>query len=303
MSSSEFVTRDCPVCGSDQGSVEVASTRRAETMSLKELHPFWYTFAREKVFFSYARCPGCALLYTPSFFSDEQLLDLYSDMPANMDVGAPDALDATQRGYWEMIAGSATLAGDYLEIGPDVGHVARHAARQGAFGKFWFFEPNQGVHAELAKSVQGRPHEISSAMTDLSDVPDGSVGVAVMVHVLDHLVEPADLLTQVRAKLRPDGVLAVVTHNEGSLLRRLMGRKWPPFCLQHPELYNPSSIAKLLRATGFERVDVGRTKNYFPISFMARQAAGMVGIKLDRLPLPDTVIGLRLGNMLTLARN
>ena len=302
MSSSEFLSRDCPVCGSDCGSVEVASSRRAEQISFKKLRPFWYTFAGEKVFFSYARCPDCGILYAPRFFNHEQLLELYSDMPPNMDVGAPDALDATQRSYWEMIAASAKLDGDYLEIGPDVGHVARHAARHGAFGKFWFFEPNKGVHAELARSTQGKPSDISSKMTDLSAVPDGSVGVAVMVHVLDHLVDPAEVLKQIRTKLRPDGVLAIVTHNESSMLRRVMGRKWPPFCLQHPELYNPSSIAKLLRTTGFERIHVGRAKNYFPISFMARQAAGIVGLKLDRMPLPNTVVGLRLGNMLTLAR-
>ena len=303
MSSSEFVTRDCPVCGSNNGTVEVASSRRAESMSFKELNPFWYTFSGEKIFFSYVRCPRCGVLYTPSFFSDDQLLELYSNMRANMDVVAPDAIDATQRSYFDMVAASAKLEGDYLEIGPDVGHVARHAAREGNFGKFWFFEPNKGVHAQLARSVQGKPYQISSEMTDLSEVPDGCIGVAVMVHVLDHLVDPADLLRQIRAKLRPDGVIAVVTHNEGSILRRVMGRKWPPFCLQHPELYNPDSIAKLLRATGFERVDVERARNYFPISFMARQAAAIAGLKLDRVPLPDTVIGLRLGNMLTLARN
>jgi len=303
MSSSEFLSRDCPVCGSNRGQAEVASARRAERMSLKELHPFWYTFAGEKVFFTYARCPQCDVLYAPSFFSNDQLAELYSNMPANMDVGVPGALDATQRGYWDMIAATATLEGGYLEIGPDVGHVARHAAREGKFDHFWFFEPNLAVHGELAASVEGKPCHISSAMTDLAAVPDGSVGVAVMVHVLDHLVDPADLLRQVQAKLRPGGVLAVVTHNEGSVLRKVMGRKWPPFCLQHPELYSPGSITNLLRATGFAHVDVCRAKNYFPFSFMARQAAGLVGLNLEKVPLPDTVIGLRLGNMLTLARS
>ena len=44
-------------------------------------------------------------------------------------------------------------------------------------------------------------------------------------------------------------------------------------------------------------------KSYFPMSFMAQQAAGAVGLKLDRVPLPNAVLGLRLGNILTLARN
>ena len=302
MNSSDFLSRDCPMCGSTSRRVEMASRRPAESLSRDELRPFWYTFGQEKIFFSYARCSSCRLLYTPNFFSNDELSDLYADMPANMDVVAPDAIDATQRGYFEAISASAPLEGDYLEIGPDVGHVAGHAAREGRFSKFWLFEPNKGVHGQLAASTMGRPHYISTDMTDFSAVPDGSVGLAVMVHVLDHLVDPAELLTQVRSKLRPDAMVAIVTHNEASALRYVMGRKWPPFCMQHPELYNPRSITKLLQATGFDRVEVRAAKNYFPISFMARQAAGLAGLSLARIPLPNTVVGLRLGNMLTLAR-
>jgi 2-polyprenyl-3-methyl-5-hydroxy-6-metoxy-1,4-benzoquinol methylase len=303
MKSSEFVTRDCPLCGSTKRTMEVSSKRRAESMSIQDLHPYWETFASEKVFFSYARCADCDLLFAPSFFSNDQLSELYADMPANMRVVTSDAIDATQRSYFDAIAETAPLSGDYLEIGPDVGHVARHAAREGSFEKFWLFEPNKGVHQQLAESTEGRPNYISTDMTDLSAVPHGSVGVAVMVHVLDHLLDPADLVQQIRVKLRPDGVLAIVTHNEASVLRRIMGNRWPPFCLQHPELYSPESITRLLRASGYTRVEVRRAKSYFPMSFMAQQAAGAVGLKLDRIPLPDAVVGLRLGNILTLARN
>ena len=113
MPSSEFLSRDCPVCGSDNSSIEVASAHRAEEMSLEELHPFWYTFAGEKVFFSYARCQQCGVLYAPSFFSNDQLSGLYSDMPANMDVGVPGALDATQLDRLQQtgIARLSTLTG------------------------------------------------------------------------------------------------------------------------------------------------------------------------------------------------
>ena len=303
MKSSEFVTRDCPLCGSTKRTMEVSSKSRAESMSLQDLHPYWLTFASEKVFFSYARCSDCDLLFAPSFFSNDQLSELYAAMPANMDVVTSDAIDATQRSYFDAIAETAPLSGDYLEIGPDVGHVAQHAAREGNFDRFWLFEPNKAVHRQLATAAGGRPHHISTDMTDLSAVPDGSVGVAVMVHVLDHLLEPADLVQQIRAKLRPNGVLAVVTHNEASVLRRIMGNKWPPFCLQHPELYSPGSITRLLQGSGYTHVEVRRAKSYFPMSFMAQQAAGVVGLKLDRFPLPNAVLGLRLGNILTLARN
>jgi hypothetical protein len=57
----------------------------------------------------------------------------------------------------------------------------------------------------------------------------------------------------------------------------------------------------LLTRAGYGAVVVERSRNHFPLDFLARQAAWTVGVKLDRVPLPSVSIELRLGNMLTLA--
>lgn len=139
-------------------------------------------------------------------------------------------------------------------------------------------------------------------MTDLSALPDESVGLAVMIHVLDHLLEPAEIMTQIYRKLRPDGAVLIVTHNERSALRHLMDVRWPLFCMQHPEIYNPESISHLLEATGYDRIKVTRSKNFFPFKFLVKQAGNSVGMNLNRVPLPGFALGLRLGNILTIAR-
>lgn len=296
-----FLTRTCPGCGSGNGTAEVASEKRAETLSLEELRPFWSGLFKEKVFFTYDRCDTCGLLYAPTFFTDAQLTDLYSSMAPNMDLVPTKAIEATQREYFNQAVKGLNASGGYLEIGPDVGHIVGHASKSGRFDHHWLFEPNQAVHGALAESALGRPHTILSEMTDLSAVPDGSVALAVMIHVLDHLIEPAAMLEQIRSKLAPGGRLAIVTHNEHSILRSLMRDRFPPFCLQHPELYNPTSISKLLNRSGFSTVRVERSKNYFPLSFMVRQALFTVGLKADKLPLPQMLLGLRLGNIMTIA--
>jgi len=281
---------------------EVSSGQRAEALSMDELRPYWRGLFKEKVFFTYARCEKCGTLYAPHFFEEEQLADLYSAMEPNMDIVPPEAVEATQRSYFEVATEGLEASGAFLEIGPDVGYLVRMAAQESRFDSFYLFEPNRSVHAELAQAANGHAHVISADMTDLSAVPDGSVAIAFMVHVLDHLLDPRAMVEQIRAKLKPNGRLAIVTHNERSLLRTLMGTRWPPFCLQHPELYNPRSIARLLKSADFGTVEVRRSKNYFPLAFMARQAAYTVGLKIDRLPLPNTVLGLRLGNMITIAQ-
>ena len=301
MTSPAFLHRSCPLCGGDTATAEVHSRQRAEDMTLDALRPFWSGLFKEKCFFSYHRCAACGLLYAPVFFDGPQLADLYSSMAPNMDLIASDALAATQRGYFDAAAATTQVDGGYLEIGPDIGYIVAEAARRGRFDHFWLFEPNRGVHDQLSAAAGSAPSTILPDMDDLSAVPDGSVGLAVMVHVLDHLLDPLATLTQIRTKLRPGGTLMIVTHDERSLLRRLMGVRWPPFCLQHPELYNPATMWNLLTRAGYGAVVVERSRNHFPLDFLARQAAWTVGVKLDRVPLPSVSIELRLGNMLTLA--
>ena len=298
---SGFLDRHCPTCGSAEARAEVKARQVAEAMPPETLRAFWSGLFKDKCFFTYHRCGGCGLLYNQSFFDGAALSSLYASMAPNMDAVATDAIAATQRGYFERAASRDTLHGGYLEIGPDVGHIAEEAAKTGDFQHFWLFEPNRAVHPALREAVGERRVTICVDMEDLSAVPDRSIGLAVMVHVLDHLLDPLAMLRQIRAKLRPGGTLMLVTHNEQSLLRSLMGSRWPAFCLQHPQLYNPATIVALLQDAGYCEIGVERSRNHFPIDFLARQAAWAVGMKLAKMPLPSASIGLRLGNILTLA--
>jgi SAM-dependent methyltransferase len=298
VSETEFPLRPCPACGANESGAEVSSRQRAESITLDQLRPFWSGFFKEKVFFTYSRCAGCGQLYAPHFFTRDQLGELYANMAPNMEDVPGPALEATQRGYWRAAKARQLPEGGYLEIGPDIGYIVRDAVADGKFDRFWLFEPNRAVHDELARAAGDRPHTISTDMDDLSPVPDGSIALAVMIHVLDHLLDPIAILRQVHRKLAPGGTLMVVTHNEQSLLRRVLGTKFPPFCLQHPELYNPRSMKRLLESAGYSRAEVSRSTNYFPIGFLIRQLAWAVGINLTRSPLPGTAIGLKLGNMI-----
>lgn len=293
--------RVCPLCGSHDAAAAVVCREPAEDHGLDTLRPYWFGIEKARRFFTYRRCDYCGLLYNRVFFDDAQLNELYGEMPPNMDLVPNASIAATQRGYFDAAVACGALDGDYLEIGPDIGHIVSEAVRRGRFNRYWLFEPNRAVHDALRSASCGRPTEISPVMDDLSPVPDASVGLAVMIHVLDHLLDPLAMLQAIRGKLRPGGRLLIVTHDEQSLLARILGPRWPAFCLQHPELYNPRTIKRMLVRAGYDGVKVSRSVNHFPIDFLARQAGLALGLKLDRMRLPRRSIGLRLGNMLTLA--
>jgi hypothetical protein len=303
MEGAGFLSRVCPVCGSRPPTqAAVKSQVRAEALGFDQLVAYWNGFFKEKVFFSYVRCDSCELLYAPTFFNGPQLEDLYSQMPPNMAEVPMEALRRTQRGYFEILREFSSLEGGFIEVGPDIGLFTENCVQEGRFDEYWLFEPNRDVLPTLSKVVQGRTSHIIHDMFGFSHVPDHAVSVAVMIHVLDHLLDPVATLRELRQKLMPGARLLLVTHDESSLLRRVVGWKWPAFCLQHPQIYRPRTMRTLLEAAGYQVVQQRKTVNFFQVGFLVKHLLWVFGIKSQAVPrFGQLTVGLKLGNMLTIA--
>ena len=303
MSSSQYLHRQCPICKTNTPSKhEVSSEKKGEGLNYDELIPYWNGFFKEKIFFSYARCDNCQLLFAPIFYKPDQLEALYSQMPPNMDLVPLAALLKTQKGYFEVLQRFSKLENGYIEVGPDVGIFTVNCRKEGYFDSYWLCEPNILVADALAKVVEGKPFTIIEDMFGFSSIPDQTASVAVMIQVLDHLLDPIATLSELRSKLLPGAKLLLVTHNEQSLLRKIVNWRWPAFCLQHPQIYSPQSITALLEKAGYQVNTIEKTKNYFEFSFLLKHLLWAFGIKVKSVPkLFNFTIGLKLGNMITIA--
>lgn len=303
MEGSLYLKRVCPVCGAQPPSTpEISSQARAEDLEFDALVPYWNGFFKDKVFFSYSRCDGCGLLFAPNFFNAGQLEELYGQMPPNMADVPLEALRRTQSGYFDVLKNCSPLVGGFIEVGPDIGLFTENCVREGQFNEYWLFEPNRDVGATLAKTVDGCKHHVVHDMFGFAHVPDGAASVAVMIHVLDHLLDPVATLSELCEKLTPGARLLLVTHDEASLLRRFIGWRWPAFCLQHPQIYNPESIKKLLERAGFRVEQQCKTTNHFQVSFLLKHLLWALGMKVQSVPSFGRItMGLKLGNILTIA--
>ena len=303
MISKDYLHRLCPICQKNlPWGLEVCSEKRGEDMSYDELIPYWNGFFKEKIFFSYARCGGCQLLFAPIFYKPAQLEALYGQMPPNMDVVPMAALLNTQKGYFDVLKRFSTLENGYIEIGPDIGVFTVNCRQQGNFDAYWLCEPNRLVADALSKTVEGKPFTIIEDMFGFDAIPDQSASVAVMIQVLDHLLDPVATLAELKNKLLPNAKVLLVTHNEQSLLRKIVNWRWPAFCLQHPQIYSPKSIANLLNQAGYEVNIIEKTKNYFEFGFLLKHLLWAFGFKVKSLPkFLNFTIGLKLGNMITIA--
>ena len=298
-----FLSRNCPICNAvPPVAREIQSRKPAESLQFDELRSYWINFFKEKVFFSYARCATCGLLYAPIFFDATQLEELYAQMPPNMEVVPAATLERTQRGYFELLRETTALTGGFVEVGPDTGLFTKNCVSDGDFSEYWLFEPNQRVKAALSATMAGTKFHIIRDMFGFSSLPESAATVVVMIHVMDHLLDPVGTLRELRAKLQPGGRIMLVTHDESSLLRQAVGVKWPAFCLQHPQIYNFKSMVRLFEAAGYVVVRQSKTVNYFPVSFLVKQLMWAFGLNVQNVPkMADVAIGLKLGNMLTIA--
>jgi SAM-dependent methyltransferase len=300
----QTVHRPCPVCGAEArpGDVKVKAPVRAEALESDQRDEYWRGFRSRSCFFDFARCPSCSLLFCPTYYSQEALNDLYSSMPDNTAGAAADVLSDTQGGYIEFLAVQRPLTGTYLEIGPDIGLATRAATTKGNLDQVKLVEPNRGVHDELRQSTGSVPVEVVKDLAELSGPTDADN--VVLIHVLDHLIKPVEYLRELRNHMKPGGYLLAVVHNEASLLRKVLGVRWPPFCLQHPQLYAAETLRSLFTAAGFQVVASKPTTNVFPMRHVVSTGASLVGLDGSWTQhVPETPLRLRLGNIMMVAHS
>lgn len=298
---SQFLVRNCPSCGLMFSKPEMVSTQQAESLSFEKLQNYWVHFFKEKIFFSYHRCQ-CGLLYCQQFFTAAQLEQLYAHMPDNTANVSIVALEKTQYGYFSALKKFSTLQGNYLEVGPDIGLFTQYGMREGNFQQYWLFEPNKTVWPTLKNRMEQSNIQLVSEMFSFDVIPDNSISTAVFIHVLDHLLDPAKTLQELKKKLTQDARVLFVTHDESSLLAKLFRQKWPPYCLQHPQLFNPDSITEMLKCNGYDVVNISKSHNYFPLTYLLRHTLYAIGIDA-RLPQWNALqLPLKLGNIITIAK-
>ena len=253
---SDWTRRDCPICGSGViTSIPVASARnRAELMAWTDVKDFFIGLRNDQVFFSYYRCQGCQLLYCPWYFSKDQISLLYAAMPDNTMGEDKSTVSRTQSAYANWIMGRKNVSNKkYLEVGPDIGLVAHQIVKLANPDAISFIEPNHSIRQELLESVSiVRDVEIVDFIDGLSGK---GFSLIVGVHVYDHLLDPVGDLNELRQRVNIGANISIVVHNESSFLRKLMGAKWPPFCLQHPQLFNPGTQKQLFEKSGWELLE------------------------------------------------
>jgi 2-polyprenyl-3-methyl-5-hydroxy-6-metoxy-1,4-benzoquinol methylase len=148
-----------------------------------------------------------------------------------------------------------------IEIGSGYGYFIHYATHKGhaAVGtevtRDYAEAANEAVSGEIKYIPDGKYNSV---------MQDGKADLVYMEHVFEHVLEPQQILNEVKRMLSDKGIFHVSVPNSKSLLANLMGSKWPWACPpDHLYFYNKKALRTFLEKNGFEVLECYAADHYF----------------------------------------
>jgi 2-polyprenyl-3-methyl-5-hydroxy-6-metoxy-1,4-benzoquinol methylase len=234
--SREFVDAACPAC---------ASPQRQPAFS--------------KYGFDFQRCGRCATIYMSPRPSERLLADYYANSE-NYAVWATRIFPASEAARRKKIhepwfarildycARYGVPTGTLVEVGPGFGTFCAVATQSGRFKRVLAVEPTPQLAAACRqRGVAVVPKRIEDA---LGELPPADVVCA--FEVIEHLFDPARFVADCARVVAPGGLLVLSCPNGQGFDIAALGEKALAVDVEHVNLFNPGSLAELVRASGFE---------------------------------------------------
>lgn len=292
----ELVPSGCELCGS----VDVEQLYPA---SLGEDFASGYIFSARRTerwgqHYRLVRCRGCGLLRSDPVLPEERALELYRESRF-LYSGEAAYAGATYRSLLRRLLPALDPATPILEVGCGNGFFLDALFADG-FREVYGVEPSREAVERASAALRER---IDNAPFGGDTFSDHRFGMIASFHLLDHLYHPLEFLRECRRRLRPDGRMVLVCHDQGALSARLLGERSPIYDVEHIYLFDRRTVRKLFEAAGFVDVRTGVLWNTYPLGYWLRYVPLPVRLRrwIDRLfgALP---VKLPAGNLYVCAR-
>lgn len=240
---------DCPVCQAEAGEPYA--------------HGYDYELETCRNRWQFVQCTDCshvwlnprpavealATIYPPSYYAYN-----YDDQVSPLAIKAKQWIDRMKMaGIRKHLP---TPARSFVDIGCGNGRLLQAMHQLGVEKEQCYgLELDQGVVDSLC-DLGFSAH--CQRVEDCEQITEGSIDLATMFHVIEHVDDPGAVVERVANWLSDEGIFAMETPNVESLDARL-GRKtfWGGYHIpRHWNLFNPKSITKLLEDHGMEVIDI-----------------------------------------------
>ncbi|KAF0244952.1 MAG: hypothetical protein FD180_2049 [Planctomycetota bacterium] len=210
---------------------------------------------------TFVKCAGCGLvrlhprpavaalpvIYPPSYYAYN-----YAQKVNPVARWAKAFLD--RRKLRSILRRCASPPASFLDAGCGDGRYLRAMSRAGL--------AKQNIHGleldeRVVKGLSEAGFQVSCERVETCRrIPDGSIDLATMFHVIEHVADPAAVVRQLARWLSPGGLLALETPNLDSFdARKFRESFWGGYHIpRHWTLFTPESLRRLMESAGLEVV-------------------------------------------------
>lgn len=271
----------CPLCG--------AHTQRYVQGSVTDTDYFrrrGYTIAAgDRETLDLYRCVACGHGFSPLTVPPETIASWYAaNEPDTAYVAAETARRRTARRVLTRLE-RLRSPGRLLDIGAGPGFFVAEALARGWQAEG--LEPDQWAVAEAAR--RGTPITQGTDQ-DLSSLPPASFDVVTFFDVIEHVVDPIELVRRVHHVVRPGGWVVLTTPRFDSAVARLMNTHWYAIFPAHLHYFSRLSLTRTLSTAGFTPRQWRAHVRDIPVGHNWERLLGMCGVsRPQRLALPRLV--------------
>lgn len=289
----------CAVCGSSQRKIIYPDTLQRAHVRDGHVDPY-------SAHYQINKCLRCGLQYSSPIFESNEVQLMYRESEqGNIVAGQETNVRRTMELYYDLVRPFLRNHTRMLDIGCDVG-LLLDIGRLDGFRELYGIEPVT-VAAQEAEQVPGA--KISTRFYEQEAFPERYFDLITLIHVVDHLVDPINILTKAYAELQPGGVILAVVHNSGSPLAHVLKERFPPYNLYHHYFFSRVSLRRLFKRAGLEMLRITPTANCYSMQFFVQKVpmippalkrAGSDALKL--VGLANRPLTLSIGNIGIIAR-
>jgi SAM-dependent methyltransferase len=224
------------------------------------------------------RCASCGHMQLARLPAAETLDDEYAAAASGDYLAEADGQRATARAVLDGIE-RHVAPGRLVDLGCWVGFLAAEARARG-----W---DAMGVEPSTWAAERASERGVPVLRAPLLEAPlaERAFSAVTMGDVLEHLPDPGGALDRARMLLRDGGVVWLALPDAGSALARVLGRRWWSVLPTHVHYFTRTSLTALLRARGFEVLEVATAPKAFSVGYYLGRIGGY------SRPLADTLVG------------
>lgn len=233
----------CNYCGSD--SYSVVYKAKYDKEKVPDLKEKFRSSGNETLVDQVVKCNNCGLMYVSPRLKSNLIVEGYSEGSDENFVSQAKGRELTFTKSMKLIEKYAKK-GKILDVGTAGGSFLHVAKKRG--WEVYGIEPNNWL-CDWSKKHYGL--DIKPGTLFDHKFENDYFDVVTLWDVLEHVPDPKSLLLEVNRILKKDGILVVNYPDIGSLISKLMGKKWVFLLSVHLFYFNPRTIKKMLTSTNF----------------------------------------------------